>query len=257
VGPDCGIDSITPKIIARFLASRNGLSKKTLLNYHTALSSLWTHLVRNEIVEKNIVRVVVPPEPEIKQATPFTRGEINALLDEAERSEHSVRNRVLILLLLDTGMRASEICNLRSKDINLQEKRVRVAGKGDKERRIPFCQATRDNLEKYLSVRGIEKFQKRNERVFVTCWGNSLDRHGLRHILERLSHRAGVQGCHPHRFRHTFAIQFLRNGGNVYTLQALLGHTSLDMVKKYLAIAQTDIDGDHAKASPVKGWGFK
>jgi HAMP domain-containing protein len=66
----------------------------------------------------------------------------------------------------------------------------------------------------------------------------------------------GVQNSHPHRFRHTFAIQFLRNGGNIYTLKAILGHTSLDMTKRYLYIAQTDIARDHEKASPVKGWGL-
>jgi len=81
-----------------------------------------------------------------------------------------------------------------------------------------------------------------------------LNRSALQQLLEVIGVRAGVSNCHPHRFRHTFAIQFLRNGGNIYTLQAMLGHTTLDMVKKYLAIAQTDLDRDHEKASPVKGW---
>lgn len=63
-----------------------------------------------------------------------------------------------------------------------------------------------------------------------------LQKDSLYHIIEKIGLRAGVQNCHPQRFRHTFAIQFLRNGGNIYTLQAILGHTSLDMVKRYLHI---------------------
>lgn len=70
----------------------------------------------------------------------------------------------------------------------------------------------------------------------------------------RLGAKAGVQDCHPHRFRHTFAVNFLRNGGNAFEIQMALGHTTLQMVQTYLALAQADLDAAHRKASPVENW---
>ena len=73
-------------------------------------------------------------------------------------------------------------------------------------------------------------------------------------LLVRMGQRAGVANVHPHRFRHTFAINFLRNGGNAYALQMMLGHSTMEMVKRYLALAQADVEAAHRQASPVANW---
>ncbi|MBN2004672.1 MAG: site-specific integrase [Anaerolineae bacterium] len=81
-----------------------------------------------------------------------------------------------------------------------------------------------------------------------------LNRNALYRLLSRLGKRAGVNNCHPHRFRHTFAIEFLRNGGDIYSLQRMMGHSTLEMVKTYLSIVQSDIENTHRRASPVDNW---
>lgn len=256
VGHDCRIDHIKPETIVSFLASNDLVSKKTTLNYHTALSSLWTHLVKFGRVETNIVRLVTPPRPDERQIVPFTREEVVRMLRSIAGFESEDRNRSIILLLLDTGLRSSELCSLRTRDINFENKNIRTMGKRGKERYIPFHNTTGEVLEKYFKKRRLAGYENRNSSVFITFHvpPMPMQRDSLFHIIEKIGLRAEVQNCHPHRFRHTFAIQFLRNGGNIYTLQAILGHTSLDMVKRYLYIAQTDVDKDHEKASPVKGW---
>jgi len=83
-----------------------------------------------------------------------------------------------------------------------------------------------------------------------------MDRHRLLKQLTSIGQRAGVHDCHPPRFRHTFAINYLRNGGDIYTLQMALGHASLVMYKQYLELAQSDLKSAHRIASPVKNWGL-
>lgn len=76
----------------------------------------------------------------------------------------------------------------------------------------------------------------------------------VRFMLNRLAKRAGVTDVHPHRFRHSFAIWYLRGGGDIFTLQRILGHSSLDMVSYYLEYAQTDVASAHRRASPLDRW---
>ena len=84
-----------------------------------------------------------------------------------------------------------------------------------------------------------------------------LTRQGILELLKRIGKRSKVEGVHPHRFRHTFAIEFLRNGGNVFELQQLLGHSDLETVKKYIALSQTDLETSIRKASPVDRWNIR
>jgi integrase len=81
-----------------------------------------------------------------------------------------------------------------------------------------------------------------------------LSRYALGRLVKRLGDRAGVHGATVHRFRHTFAIEFLRNQPNIFALQRMLGHSSLEMVRRYLAIAQADVEVAHQEGSPVANW---
>ncbi len=262
--------SLDVRTVERFFAQLpTSLSDKTVLNYHIGLSALWTWAVKADYADRHVLREITPPKKEERVIVPFTQEEVRLLLNALERSRVYIRtgkrecsnrqnadlitrNRAIILLLLDTGLRASELVNLLGRDVDMRNRRIHVVnGKGDKDRLIPFSANTAQALQRYLLTRTDDS---QSEPLFVTQDGFALDRIMLRRTLHRLGQRAGVADVHPHRFRHTFAIQFLRNGGNMYVLQMLLGHSTLEMCKKYLLLAQTDADETHKRASPVSNW---
>jgi len=255
--------------VTEFLASLDHLSDKTLLNYHTGLAALWTWAVKEGIVDGHVVRKVERPRPEQREIVPYSLSEVKAMLEACDRSRDyarpgkrrcnharptALRDRAIILLLLDTGLRASELCNLRAGELDLKNRGLVVMGKGDKERTVRISPRTAQATWRYLSTR--DGAQGPNAYLFTSKEGLPMSRHTLRRMVTRAGRRAGVRGANVHRFRHTFAIQLLRNGGNIYALQRLLGHSSLEMVQRYLAIAQADIENAHQEASPVMNWGL-
>jgi len=269
---------MTTRIKPRGIADRPArkLSAKTIKNIHTCLCSLWTWAIAEGYATEHIVHPIAIPKPELEPILPFTREQIQALLDACSHSlpwstspdtaserpqRRQLRDRAIILFLLDTGVRVSELCNLTLANVDLvggtaivQSKGRLNAGQG-KKRTIRFQPPTARALRRYLSARGIHDPASRPDQHLFTNRDNyPIERRYLAQHLQRLGQRAGLSDVHPHRFRHTFAIEFLRNKGNLYVLQDLLGHTTLEMVRRYAHIAQTDLEREHRTASPVSNW---
>ena len=262
---DPPISAITAKHVEAFLAAQE-VSNKTVLNYHIGLSALWTWCVKEELVNEHILHKVERPKPEKRQIKPYTQTEVKDMLASLthsrfytrpgkRESNHSLRNaernRAMIYLLLDTGVRASELSNLHIHHVNVRNRTIMVMGKGNKERIIPFSARTGQVLWRYLAQR---KGDSAGDYLFVTEEGRRLERTRILRIIQVIGERAGVYGANVHRFRHTFAINYLRNGGDAYSLQLMLGHSTMEMVKNYLDIVQGDLEKNHKIASPVDNW---
>ncbi len=288
-GKDPQLEEIQPPQISAFLAhlgtvpqiNDNGfapkpaktLSKKSLLNVHTALSSLWTWAEAEDLVSRHIMRHVPRPEPEKRAIVPYTKAEVERMFRACrrsapyfhnrarEKSETSnerptaVRDEALLRLLIDTGIRASEACRATLRDLDMANRRVMIYGKGAKERMVSFGDTTARLLWRYM----VERPESQPGHPLFALSTNEkkpFARRLLWQTVRRIGDRAEVPDARPHRFRHTFAIEYLRNGGDIYTLQRLLGHSSLDMVKTYLAIAQADVESAYRKACPLDNWGI-
>jgi len=159
------------------------------------------------------------------------------------------RDRALLLLMVDTGLRVGEICRLEIQDCNQQTGEIQIApfgaGKKSRPRTVYLGRNARRELWLYLAKR---KDYKNDDPLF------ELTPNGVRSLMNRLAAASGVKNVHPHRFRHTFAIEYLRNGGDVFTLQALLGHRGLLVIEHYLKLATTDVEKAHQRASPGDNW---
>jgi integrase/recombinase XerC/integrase/recombinase XerD len=225
----------------------------TPVTYFSRLRTLFRFLVQEEAIVVSPMEKMRPPVARPDQIQPFDQAQVTALLSAAKRSQHPRRNEALLLLLLDTGLRASEICSLCLKDVDMSARRCTVVGKGNKTRVVYYGGTTAKALWQYLK----EEIRDAEDPLFLadggTRAGEALSRSGLLQLIKRLGKAAKIEAmrCSPHTFRHTFAVEFLRNGGNVFSLQTLLGHTSLSMSRRYTALAQADIENQHRQFSPV------
>jgi len=238
-----------PKVAANLKPVRPA----TIHRYYRELRTLFNWLVREELLSESPVERITPPKLKAEQVQPFTQEQIETLRRAARRSFHPRRDEAIVLLLLDTGLRASELCGLRMSDMDMQGRHCSVIGKGNKRRTIYFGRTAGKALWQYLR----EEPREEDSPIFVSDRGKRagepLQRSGLLQLIKRLGRAAHVQDarCSPHTFRHTFAIEFLRNGGNVFSLQQILGHTSLHMTNRYVALAQADIENQHRQFSPA------
>lgn len=196
---------------------------------------------------------IKPPIVRSDHILPFTEEQIQALRRAARRTDNPLRDEAIVLFLLDSGVRASELCAIRIRDLDLGGHRCKVLGKGNKHRQVYFGRSTKKALWRYLQDRHIAD----EEPLFISARGNlagdPLTRFGLLQMVERLGKAAALHGvrCSPHTFRHTAAIRFLKEGGNVFSLQQLLGHTDLTMTQRYLHLAEADLEVQARRYSPV------
>jgi len=254
IGGEINFGDIDQEDVRRYLATRIDLSSKTLYNYHACLSSFWSWAVDNAYSRDNLVRKIHPPKYIKRQIVPFSEAEIRKLI----KLTRYTRNKAILMILIDCGIRASELVNLKVED--WRPGMLKVLGKGAKERMVPISEPTERLVSIQLSQRKIGKDGiMGGEALFVSLHEPyaPINYPTVENLMRRLGKRADISDVHCHRFRHTFAINYLRNGGDIYTLQKILGHTTLEMVKNYLDIARSDVTAAHAKASPVLKWGLR
>lgn len=229
----------------------NNLKRTTVSRKISTLRTFYEFWMTQDTSVNNPFIQLVHPKKEQYLPQFFYEEEMEALFNTVSNdAKKGLRDRVVIELLYATGIRVSELVNIKVMDLDMNLPGVKVLGKGNKERFVPFGEFCRQSIEQYL-----EKFKplksKRPPYLIVNMKGDPITERGVRYLLNDVVERtAGVTEIHPHKLRHTFATHLLNQGADLRTVQSLLGHVNLSTTGKYTHVSNQQLRKVYLSAHP-------
>ena len=223
-----------------FLAceKERGVSNTTLENSRSIISAFFQWMALEEMITKNPMLIIKPIKTTDEIRKPFSDVEIDSLRSACK----NLKERAIVEVLLSSGVRVSELCDLKLADIDLNTLTVYVLhGKGDKERTTYITPVAMKHLKKYINGRNGDEY------IFINKNRGQLKPGGVRFILNKLAERAGVKNTHPHRFRRTFATGLAARGMPIQEIQKLMGHSKLDTTMEYVFTSDEQVKASYKK----------
>lgn len=228
------------------------LSPYTVKAMVRAVKAFSSWLFGEQYTEENMLATLKMPKAPARMIEPLTVEEIDRLISvQNHLTAIESRNTAILITFLGTGLRESELSNLSFKDAHIEQGFLKVMGKGSKERVVPVGGLGQKLLWRYVFHFRPEPINELNNYLFLTLDGKKLEPNAIKLLLKRWGKKAGVQRLHAHLCRHTFATRFLINGGDVFSLQQILGHSTLEMVRHYVNLASNHVAIQHQRFSPL------
>jgi site-specific recombinase XerD len=229
-----------------------GLSKYYIHSFVRALKGFASWLEEEEYTRTHVLAKLKLPKKPKRVIEVLSEAEIQAIVDYI--NPHcflGARAYAIVMIFLDTGMRVGELVGLTMDGLRLDEGFVKVLGKGDKERLIPIGSVAKKALLQYILTWRPEPASPEDDAVFLSPKGRPMTVNSAWQMLNRIGKNAGVPRLHPHLLRHTMAVRYLMEGGDVFSLQKILGHESLEMTRRYVELAASHVQVQHKKYSPM------
>ncbi len=248
------LDQITRMFLRDFLRhlSMNGRSNRTLARKVTTIKNFFRYCEKEKLITKNPAAKLKIPKFEKKLPKHFTEHEIEDLLSIPDQnSKFGIRNKAILELIYSCGLRISEVCDCSIKQFDLNEKLVRIRGKGNKERIVPIGRKAVQAIKKYLKLRNqfVSKFS--DSSLFLSKSGKPISANVMRSILERyILLVARTKGYSPHSIRHSFATHLLEHGADLRAVQEMLGHSNLSTTEIYTHLSLRDLKKVYEQAHP-------
>jgi integrase/recombinase XerD len=232
--------------------SRKGQSTKTVSRRLAAIRVFLKFLQLQNIDTQPILDQLDRPKPEQSLPKILSKRQVNDLIASPSPKSFLYSRDVAILeLLYASGLRASELCDLKLADTNLQVGCVRVIGKGSKERIVPFGRAASESITRYLEETRPRLDKLASDRLFISRTGKPLERVGLWMLVERHARKSGIlKQTGPHVLRHCFATHLIGGGADLRIVQELLGHSDVATTQIYTHVDQTRLKAIHGKFHP-------
>ena len=259
------MENVTSDDVRGYLAHMRakGYAPDTIKDRYVGLATLFNFLCEDGLLMSNPVKTVKRPKlPKIPART-FTATEIQKILAfYNEGSFTFLRNKLIMYILFGTGIRKSELLGLTVFSLHLDEQYMTIIGKGNKQRQVPLSPQLTKLLRKYLDRRAEVLLHNAIETsvLLISKYGKPLTDGGLQEVFRKMKDKTNITGRRfsPHTFRHSFAKNFLLNGGNLFALQEILGHEDVSTTRVYVEYTQQEIAEQMKNFSPLENsrWSY-
>lgn len=245
------IKYLTKKDIQEYLGSLSK-SAKTKSHYLTVINSFYNFLCDSDTISSNPCETIKMPKLDKKLPEFLTIEEVSKLLDIKLLTPLDYRNKAILEVLYATGMRISELLELKLNNIDYKNEYIKVMGKGKKERIIPLTNITMNYLNEYINhQRNFILKTRVSDYIFVNYNGQKLSRQGFFKILKNICKVQGInKEISPHTLRHSFATHLLSNGADLRIIQELLGHEDISTTEIYTHLSNEQIKNDYNLCHP-------
>lgn len=240
--------------LVRFIhhQSRAGLSPRSMARVISSLKSFYRFLVLDGILKKNPAVDLSSPKTWLALPKFLTVKEVESLLSQPEEENvRGIRDKAMLELLYATGLRASELVSLKTKDLNMEDGFLLCLGKGGKERLVPIGESAVEAVRKYRDEARPQLLKKTSEFLFVTQRGGAFTRQGFWKLLKGYARKAGLDlKISPHILRHSFATHLLERGADLRSVQLMLGHSQITTTQIYTHVSRKRLRRVYDKFHP-------
>lgn len=232
----------------------NNLSKNTINNRISCLRSFFKYLFKEELIKQNPTELIENIKIAKRNPDFLFLEEMQELLDGIDTNDDlGIRNKAMLELMYASGLRCSEIVNLKLENVDIDNCLLLIHGKGNKDRYVPFHEYAKQWLVRYLEDVRINLLDTKepNTYVFLNAHGRMLTNRGVQDIVKRIGKLYDpTKKIHPHTFRHSFATHLLNAGADIRTVQELLGHENLSTTQIYTHISKEHLKEVYLMAHP-------
>ncbi|MCI8777905.1 MAG: site-specific tyrosine recombinase XerD [Bacilli bacterium] len=228
------------------------LSEKSISHNISTLRSFYKFLVAENYLDNNLIMFIDLPKIPKTLPNVLSIEDVDKLLDIRVADKYSARNKAMLELMYSSGLRISELINLRVVDVSLDEALVRVLGKGSKERIIPVGDCALSSLNRYISIYRQDLLKKQSsDYLFLSSRGSKMSRQAFFKIIKAIALEKNIRTeISPHTLRHSFATHMLNYGADLRSIQELLGHSDISTTQIYTHISKNKISDDYKKSHP-------
>ncbi len=235
-----------------YLSNIKKYSNKSISRHISSLHSLYNYLIDERVINSNTMNLINSPKKEMRLPTYLTTNELEDIINTPDRTKKVGKRDVLILeMFYATGIRLHELVNIKISDIDFKNKKIKILGKGSKERYVLYGDKCRDYLEDYLNNSRNYYLKEASDYLFLNQHGKVLTTSGIEFLVKKVLKESGTNlKLTPHVLRHTFATHMLNEGADLMTVKELLGHSNLSTTGIYTHVSNEHLRKTYLSAHP-------